>query len=48
MTLFSALSKLPRQFINCMQQRLAYSKHNALVNIGSSNGLAPDMPHTIA
>ena len=48
MTLFLHVSKLPRQFINCMQQRLAYSKHNALVNIGSSNGLAPDMHHAIA
>ena len=45
---FLHVSKLPRQFINWMQQRLAYSKHNALVDIGSSNGLAPDMHHAIA
>ena len=44
---FVHVSKLHRQFINCMQQRLAYSKYNALVNIGSSNGLAPDMHHAI-
>ena len=49
MTLFSArVQTIPRQFINYIQQRLAYSKHNALVNIGSSNGLAPDMHHAIA